>query len=75
MNGSDFERGMKVVKSLGCDFVYVYAMGAEPWLQFITSIDTDPNTPPAVNARQLIAECKSLGLTAELLYGSAEVSF
>ena len=75
LNGSDFERGMKVVKSLGCDFVYVYAMGAEPWLQFITSIDTDPNTPPAVNARQLIAECKSLGLTAELLYGSAEVSF
>lgn len=75
LNGSDFERGMKVVKSLGCDSVYVYAMGAEPWLQFITSIDPDPNTPPAVNARQLIAECKNLGLTAELLYGSAEVSF
>lgn len=73
LNGSDFDRGMRVVKSLGCDSVYVYAMGAEPWLQFITSIDTDPNTPPAVNARKLIEACQDLGLKAELLYGSAEV--
>ncbi len=72
LNGSDCERGMKVVKSLGCKTVYIYAMGAEPWLQFITSIDTDPNTPPAVNARQLIELCTVQGITAGLLYGSAE---
>lgn len=72
LNGSDFQRGLEVVKSLGCKAVYVYAMGAEPWLQFITSIDPDPNTPPVVNANQLVAHCQGMGLTAERLYGHAE---
>jgi L-ascorbate metabolism protein UlaG (beta-lactamase superfamily) len=72
LNGSDCERGMKVVDSLGCKTVFIYAMGAEPWLQFVTSIDTDPNTPPAVNARQLIQLCTEKGIAADLLYGSAE---
>lgn len=30
LNGSDCEKGLKVVKSLGSTEVYVYAMGAEP---------------------------------------------
>jgi len=75
LNGSDCERGLRVIQSLGCESVYIYAMGAEPWLQFITSIDTDPNTPPMVNARELIEKCKGLGVDAALLYGCAEVKF
>jgi L-ascorbate metabolism protein UlaG (beta-lactamase superfamily) len=73
LNGSDFERGIKVVESLGCKQVYIYAMGAEPWLQYVTSIDPSEDTPPVVNAKQLIARCKELGIPAELLFGSAEV--
>lgn len=73
LNGSDFQRGLDVVKSLGCQSVYVYAMGAEPWLQFITSIDPDPNTAPVVNAKQLVEHCEAMGLTASRLYGHAEV--
>ncbi len=73
LNGSDFTRGMKVVTSLGCQKVYIYAMGAEPWLQYVTSINPDENTPPVVNARQLVAACKEMGLTAERLYGCADV--
>jgi hypothetical protein len=73
LNGSDFKRGLEVVKSLGCQSVYVYAMGAEPWLQFITSIDPAPDTVPVVNANQLVEHCRELGLTAERLYGHAEI--
>lgn len=72
LNGSDFARGIKVVQSLECKEVYVYALGAEPWLQFVTSIDPDENTPPMVNARQLIARCGELGIHAERLYAIAE---
>lgn len=72
LNGSDFERGIKVVESLGCQDVYVYALGAEPWLQFVTSIDPDDNTPPMVNARQLVARCNELGMHAEKLYAINE---
>lgn len=70
LNGSDFERGMKVIESLGCDKVYVYAMGAEPWMQFVTSIDPSEESVPAVNAQQLVEHCLSLGIKAERLFGS-----
>ncbi|PHY06360.1 MAG: hypothetical protein CK528_09495 [Alcaligenaceae bacterium] len=73
LDGSDFERGMKVVEALGCKNVYVYAMGAEPWIQYVTSIDPSEDTAPAINAKQLIEKCQSIGLNAVRLYGSAQV--
>lgn len=72
LNGSDAVRGIEVVKSLGCKRVYVYAMGAEPWLQYVTSIDPSDETVPAINARKLVAACKDLGLHAERLFGIAD---
>ena len=72
LNGSDFERGMKVIESLGCDEVYVYAMGAEPWMQFVTSIDPSEESVPAVNAQQLVGHCLSMGIKAERLFGSRD---
>ena len=74
LNGSDFERGLKVIESLGCKNVYVYAMGAEPWLQFVTSIDPAEDTVPAVNAKKLIEHCHSMGITAYRLFGSADTT-
>lgn len=74
LNGSDAARGIKVVKSLESKQVYVYAMGAEPWLQYVTSIDPSEDTMPAVNARQLVEACRGLGLHAERLFGSADVT-
>ena len=74
LNGSDFERGLKVIESLGCKNVYVYAMGAEPWLQFVTSIDPAEDTVPAVNAKKLIDHCHSIGITAHRLFGSADTT-
>ena len=73
LNGSDFERGMKVIKSLGCDNAYVYAMGAEPWMQFVTSIDPSEESVPAVNAQQLVGHCLSIGINAKRLFGSCDV--
>jgi L-ascorbate metabolism protein UlaG (beta-lactamase superfamily) len=74
LNGSDFERGLKVIESLGCKNVYVYAMGAEPWLQFVTSIDPAEDTVPAINAKKLIDHCHSIGITAQRLFGSADTT-
>ncbi|MCM0036374.1 MAG: MBL fold metallo-hydrolase [Burkholderiaceae bacterium] len=74
LNGSDCEKGLKVVKSLGCTEVYVYAMGAEPWLQFVTSIDPSEDTVPATNARQLVEACQQMGIKALRLFGRADVT-
>jgi L-ascorbate metabolism protein UlaG (beta-lactamase superfamily) len=75
LNGSDSARGMQLIQSLGCKTVYIYAMGAEPWLQFLTSIDPDENTIPKINARELIAACNLSNIHAELLFGSAQMIY
>jgi len=72
LNGSDAERGMALVQSLGARAVRVYAMGAEPWLSFISSIDPGASTVPRQNADALIQACRARGIEAELLYGRAE---
>jgi L-ascorbate metabolism protein UlaG (beta-lactamase superfamily) len=73
LNGSDFPRAMKVVESLKCKKVYVYAMGAEPWMQYITSIDPSEDTPPIVNSNAFIKECNERGTPALRLYGQYEL--
>ena len=74
LDGSDFARASKAIESMGCKEVFIYAMGAEPWLQFVTAIDTSPTTAPMVNSEQLIAACKGQGMTSERLYGHADVT-
>lgn len=72
LNGSDFPRAMQAIRSLGCDQVFVYAMGMEPWLKFISSIEPDETTPPMRNSSALVAACEDMGIPAERLYGRAE---
>jgi hypothetical protein len=57
---------------LGCDQVFIYAMGMEPWLKFISSIEPDENTAPMRNSSALVAACEDMGIPAERLYGRAE---
>lgn len=53
---------MKVIKSLDSEDVDVRAMGAEPWMQFIASIDPFEENILAVNAKQLVDNGLSIGI-------------
>ncbi len=72
LDGSDYPRAMQMVRSLQCEQVYVYAMGLEPWLSFISSIEPDADSPALRNAKAFVAACEELGIFAERLYGQAE---
>jgi len=72
LDGSNCERGMTLVRRLRPRSVYVYAMGAEPWLGYLTSIHYTEASRPIVESRQLVRECLSMGVCAESLYGSKE---
>jgi hypothetical protein len=72
LSGSDFPRALKLVQSLECRQVFVYAMGLEPWTTFISSLDDDESSAPMRASRALVAACDDLGIPAERLYGSAE---
>ncbi len=73
LNGSDHEKVLEIVDRLRPRGVYVYAMGQEPWLTFLTSIRYKPESRPIVESDKLVAECRSRGLMAERLFGHKEL--
>ena len=75
LNGSNAKRALALVASLGAKRVHVYAMGAEPWLRFISSISYDAESLPIVESDRLVRECRERGIESSRLFGSAEISF
>ena len=73
LNGSDYESGIDIVERLKPEQVYVYAMGQEPWLTYLTSIEYTEESRPIVESNRLVAECQSRGITSERLYCHKEI--
>ena len=73
LNGSNYDRGMEIVNLLNPRQVYVYAMGQEPWLTYLTSIQYTEESRPIVDSGRLVAQCLSLGKASERLYGHKEI--
>jgi hypothetical protein len=72
-DGSDFARAIDMIERLNPRQVYVYAMGQEPWLTFLTSIQYTEESSPIVESNKLINECRRRGIESERLYGSKEI--
>ena len=73
LDGSNFEKALDLVKRLNAQQVYVYAMGQEPWLTYLTSIKYTEQSRPIVDSNKLVAECRNSGLTSERLFGQKEI--
>ena len=73
LSGSDFNRALDIINRFHCRYVYVYAMGLEPWLGYISSIRYTDRSKPIVESDRLIAACRERGLVAERLYGEKEL--
>jgi L-ascorbate metabolism protein UlaG (beta-lactamase superfamily) len=73
LNGSDHERGIGIINCLRPAQVYVYAMGQEPWLTYLTSIKYTETSRPIVESNELVAECRSRGIESERLFGHKEI--
>lgn len=75
LNGSDYEKAIDIVNTFNCRDVYVYAMGQEPWLNYVMSIKYTEQSRPIVESNRLIAECRARGITSERLFGEKEIFF
>jgi len=75
LSGSDCKKGMSLVNIFNPKEVYVYAMGQEPWVEFISSIKYTDESNPIVQSNKLIEECKSRGIVAERLFGEREILY
>lgn len=73
LSGSDYSQASSIVERLGCREVYVYAMGQEPWLNYVMSVRYTPESIPIVESNRLIDWCHERGLVAERLYGEKEI--
>ena len=54
---------------------YVYAMGQEPWLEFISSIKYTPQSNPIIQSNRLVEECTMRKIITERLYGEKELLY
>jgi L-ascorbate metabolism protein UlaG (beta-lactamase superfamily) len=73
LSGSNFNQAMGILENLSCDEVYIYAMGQEPWLTYISSIRYTAESKPIIESNKLLDECRRQGKTAERLYGEREI--
>lgn len=71
--GSNYERALSIVDRFDFRDVYVYAMGQEPWLNYIMKIKYTEQSNPIVASNRLIQDCQSRGIVAERLFGEKEI--
>ena len=71
--GSNYEQAIDLVDQFHCRDVYVYAMGQEPWLNYVMSIKYTKESRPIVHSNRLIQECLARGMNAERLFGEKEI--
>lgn len=71
--GSNYDQAIDIVKRFNCKETYVYAMGQEPWLNFVMSLKYTDESRPIVDSNRLIAECAARGAVAERLFGEKEI--
>jgi L-ascorbate metabolism protein UlaG (beta-lactamase superfamily) len=73
--GSDCQKGMALVDIFNPKEIYVYAMGQEPWVEFISSIKYTEESNPIVQSNKLVKICRERGMIAERLYGEKELLY
>ena len=73
LDGSNADRAMALVQQLQPQQVYVYAMGQEPWLTFITSIHYTDDSAPIQESNRLVTHCRQIGIESDRLLGRKEI--
>jgi L-ascorbate metabolism protein UlaG (beta-lactamase superfamily) len=75
LSGSDCDKGMALINIFHPKEAYVYAMGQEPWVEFISSIKYTPESNPIVQSDKFVRSCNEQGIIAERLYGEKELLY
>ncbi|WP_276483894.1 MBL fold metallo-hydrolase [Paraflavitalea pollutisoli] len=75
LSGSDYPKGISLVDIFHPKEVYVYAMGQEPWLEFISTVRYTEASNPIIQSDKLVKDCIDRGLIAERLYGEKELLY
>lgn len=73
--GCNFLQAKHLVDIFNPKNMFVYAMGMEPWLKYISSIKYTEESTPIKESNKLLKYCKSLGIEPERLYGEKIIEY
>jgi L-ascorbate metabolism protein UlaG (beta-lactamase superfamily) len=69
-HGCDAERGLKMLQALKAQRLYVYAMGLEPWYEWLLGLAYTDDAPQIREMRQILVQARQAGLREARLLGS-----
>ena len=72
LSGSDSKKALTIVDKLKCKQAYVYAMGQEPWLNYVMALNYNPESLQILESNKFVAACRSKNITSERLFGKKE---
>ncbi|SFW61418.1 MBL fold metallo-hydrolase [Chitinophaga sancti] len=73
--GCNFEQSKALIDVFSPDNVFVYAMGMEPWLKYISSIKYTDESKPIVESNKLLEYCRAKGIEPERLFGEKIIEY
>lgn len=73
LSGCNYERSVALARAMDCEEIYVYAMGQEPWLTYISSLSYTPESYPIVESNRLIEDRRQHGKVSERLFATKEI--
>ena len=73
LNGSDSGKAIAIVERLAPKEVYVYAMGQEPWLSHVMTMEYSDASRAIVESNALLRHCRDRSIVAERLYVKKEL--
>jgi L-ascorbate metabolism protein UlaG (beta-lactamase superfamily) len=73
LSGSNCDRAWAVIEEVGCNRVFVYAMGQEPWLRHLLGLEYTADSLQIVESSKLVARCLESDIPAERLKGCSEI--
>lgn len=72
LSGSNFEKAWVIAEKSNCKKAYVYAMGQEPWLNYIMALKYSEDSPQIIESNKFIQACREKGVESERLFGKKE---
>lgn len=73
--GCDFGQSKALIDIFNPSNVFIYAMGMEPWLKYISSIKYTDESKPIVESNKVLVYCKEEGIDAERLFGEKIIEY
>ncbi|GGX33170.1 MBL fold metallo-hydrolase [Aquimarina muelleri] len=73
--GCDFEQSKALIDIFNPKTVFIYAMGMEPWLKYISSIKYTDESKPIVESNRVLEYCKAKNIDSERLFGEKIIEY